>query len=258
MIGNTNAKNIPVELSRRRSDEALRHIVALIFEGRLPPGARLPAERELAEQLGVSRPTLRDAINRLEARGYIERRSKSGNYVCTAVPQSLREPLEDVVDSEVVGFRDILDIRKALELWAVERAAESPTKEELAALTECLKVMKMTAAFRSDEQFARHSEADSKFHENIAGMTRNPIYIHLFHFFAKLIGRSIVISRQLMPDEFGGQNISVHEQILKAIQEKDVPKAKQAMTAHFQFVEEHLSPKKPKKANSGKRSISPS
>ncbi len=253
MIGNTRTANSLAQRSGRRSDEVLGQIVGLIFEGRLSPGDRLPAERELAEQLGVSRPTLRDAINRLEVRGYIERRSKSGNYVCTAVPQSLREPIEDIVDASVVGFRDILDIRKALELWAVERAASSPTKKAIATLEECLKIMKSNAGFRTDDQFARHSEADSKFHQTIAEMAENPIYTHLFHFFANLIRRSIVISRQLMPDDFAAQNIGVHEQILKAIKGKDMTKAKEAMAAHFRFVEEHLSAKKPNKKNAKKR-----
>src|SRR5687767_10823821 len=71
-----------VQLSQRRSDEALRQVLDLIFQGKLPPGSRLPAERELAELIGVSRNTLRDALNKLEARGYLERRDRSGNYVC--------------------------------------------------------------------------------------------------------------------------------------------------------------------------------
>ncbi|HVF28282.1 MAG TPA: FadR/GntR family transcriptional regulator [Pyrinomonadaceae bacterium] len=241
-MSNTSRKTI--EVSERRSDEALRHIVALIFEGRLSPGARLPAERDLAEQIGVSRATLRDAVNRLEARGYIERRSKSGNYVSTVIPQSVSEPIEDVVDAGGVGFADIIEIRKILELWAVAKAAESPTEDALRSLRGCLETMRSTAKLRTDEQFERHSKADLQFHQTIAEMTGNPLYMHLFHFFSNLVSRSIQISKQLIPGDFGNLNIEVHEQVFQAINERDVARSKRSMLAHFLFVEKHLAPNK--------------
>lgn len=241
-----------VENNERRSDEALRHIVALIFEGHLSPGTRLPAERELAESLGVSRATLRDAVNRLEARGYIERRSKSGNYVSTAIPQSVSDPINDVVDTKVVGFTDIIEIRKVLELWAVEKASESPSKDSLKRLEQCLKTMRATATLRTDEQFIRHSVADLRFHQVIAEMAKNPIYVHLFHFFTNLISRSISLSRQLVPGNFGEQNIAVHEQIFDAVKQADAVQARQAILDHFKFVEQHLyKPKNTKRQTSG-------
>src|SRR5262245_39862269 len=125
----------------RRSDEALRRIVGMIFEGRLSPGTRLPAERELSEQLGISRTTLRDAMGRLRARGYIESRSKSGNYVRTAIPQAISQPIEDVVAAQVVGFGHIIELREILELWAVEKAAAAPAAADLTRLRECLRSM---------------------------------------------------------------------------------------------------------------------
>ncbi len=232
-----------VELSQRRSDEALRQILDLIFQGKLPPGARLPAERELAELIGVSRNTLRDALNKLEARGYIERRDRSGNYVCTAIPQTVRAPLEEIVAQDVVGLRDIVDIRKALETWAARKAAETPTADTLKELKNCLKTMKANAALRSDEQFNRYSAADGRFHEIIAAMTGNPVYVHLFHYFIALLRRSITITRELMQEPFAEHNLKVHENILAAISAADPDAAERAMKEHFQFVEELIAPK---------------
>ena len=166
------------EKNHRRSDEAFRHITALIFEGHLSPGSRLPSERELSETLGVSRTTLRDALNRLEARGFTESRSKSGNYVCTAIPQSLRDPIEDIIEANVVAIGEVIEIRKTLEIWAVEKAARLVTKESLQALNNCVKTMKRNSTFRTPAQFTRYSEADLKFHQIIAEMTQNSIYIH--------------------------------------------------------------------------------
>ncbi len=242
-----------LELNQRRSDEALRQILDLIFQGKLPPGARLPAERELAELIGVSRNTLRDALNKLEARGYIERRDRSGNYVCTAIPQSVTAPLEEIVQQDVVGLRDIVDIRKALEIWAVRKAAEAPTADLLKELKHCLRTMKANIGLRSDEQFARFSQADQKFHEVLAEMTGNPVYVHLFHYFTTLLSRSISITRELMQEPFAAHNLKVHENILNALAAADPDAAERTMKEHFQFVEELIAPK-PRQQQAKKRS----
>ena len=232
-----------LQLNRRRSDEALRQILDLIFQGQLPPGARLPAERELSDLLGVSRTTLRDALNKLEARGYIERRDRSGNYVCTAVPQALRAPLEEIVEGQVVGLRDIVDIRKALEIWAVRRAAEAPGAEPLKRLRGCLRAMKANAALHTEEQFGRYIEADGQFHQVIAEMTGNPVYLHLFDYFSGLLRRSMAITRELMPGEFAAYNLALHERLYEAVKAADPARAEAAMHEHFRFVEELIAPK---------------
>jgi GntR family transcriptional regulator, transcriptional repressor for pyruvate dehydrogenase complex len=240
---NGRARKPAVQISQRRSDEALRQILDLIFQGQLAPGSRLPAERELAELIGVSRNTLRDALNKLEARGYIERRDRSGNYVCTAIPQQLSAPLEEIVAKDVVGLRDIVDIRKALETWAARKAAEAPTADLLKQLRDCVRTMRANAALKSDEQFARYSGADRRFHEVIAEMTGNPVYVHLFHYFTALLSRSMTITRELMQEPFAAHNLKVHENILAALAAADAEAAERTMKEHFEFVEELTAPK---------------
>jgi GntR family transcriptional repressor for pyruvate dehydrogenase complex len=214
----------------------------MIFDGRLSPGARLPPERELAEQLGVSRTTLRDSISQLRARGYIESRSKSGNYVCTAIPRAVSQPIEDVVEAQVIGFEHIIAIREVLELWAAEQAAEAPTKAGLAALRESLAAMRQAAALRTEKQLRRFSDADLAFHQAIAEMTGNPLYVHMIHFIGHLIRRSISLSRDLLADDFAAQNIEAHRRVYQAIRTGDPVRAREAMEAHFQFVKRHLRP----------------
>ena len=236
------AKKKPANDDERLSDDALRRIVGMIFDGKLSPGDRLPAERDLAEQLGVSRTTLRDAMSRLRARGYIEARSKSGNYVCTAIPQAVSQPIEDVVEAQVVGFGHIIGIREVLELWAVEQAAQATDQERVAALRDCLKRMQQASSLRTEQQLRRYSEADLQFHQIIAEMTRNPLYIHLIHFIGHLITRSISLSRELVADDFAVQNQAVHQRIYEAIRRGDAAEARAAMVAHFQFVKRRLRP----------------
>jgi GntR family transcriptional repressor for pyruvate dehydrogenase complex len=232
----------PINHDEPRADEALRRIVGMIFDGRLSPGARLPAERELALQLGVSRTTLRDAMSRLRARGYVESKSKSGNYVCTAIPQAVSQPIEDVVEAQLLSFAHIIEIREVLELWGAEQAARSPTRKGLAALRASLKTMQQTSALRNEQQLARYSDADLAFHQAIAEMTSNPLYVHLIHFIGHLIRRSISLTRDLVADDFAAQNLAAHQSVYDAIRRGDVSGARAAMEAHFQFVKRHLRP----------------
>jgi GntR family transcriptional repressor for pyruvate dehydrogenase complex len=236
------ATRLAVQTTKRRSDQAFQQILALIIEGRLSPGSRLPGERELTETLGLSRTTLRDALNRLEARGYINRRSKSGSFVCTSLPQPFREPIEEIVDSNVITTSDIIEIRKVLELWAVAKAIQLPARDALPGLARCLRVMEATAAFKSDSQFTRYRDADLKFHQTIAEMTGNLLYVHVFHFFLDLVRRSISLSRQLVPGDFDKDNLRNHQEIYRAIERKDSERAKRAMLEHFRYVEQHISP----------------
>lgn len=152
-------------------------------------------------------------------------------------------PLEEIVKQEVVGLRDIVDIRKALEIWAVRKAAEAPTADLLKELKHCLRTMKLNIGLRSDEQFARFSQADQHFHEVIAEMTGNPVYVHLFHYFTMLLSRSMSITRELMQEPFAAHNLKVHENILRALTAGDPDAAERTMQEHFQFVEELIAPK---------------
>ncbi len=227
-------------ISGRRSDQALRQIRALIYEGKLAPGARLPSERGLAELVGVSRPILREALNTLEATGYIERRQKSGNYLCTAIPHAVRKPIDEGLDAKLLPFSDVIDLRKALEAWAAEQAARRPGRASVKALQEQMRIMKRTASFRTHAEFARYREADLAFHQVIARMTGNMVYIHLFDFLANLVRRSIVLSKSLVRTRFAQENLLRHGAILRAIERRDPEAARAAMNDHFALVERRL------------------
>jgi GntR family transcriptional repressor for pyruvate dehydrogenase complex len=227
-------------MSTTASDNALRRIMEMIFDGGISPGSKLPSERELCIDLGVSRTTVRDAINRLKARGYIESRSKSGNFVCTVLPSAVSQPIEEVVKSRIVGFEQIIELREVLELWAVARAAQGADKQSLRRLRQCLKIMETTSAFRTESQIQRYSQADLQFHQTIAEMTGNPMYVHLIHFISHLITQSISLSRELVREGFALRNLAVHRRIYDAIRRGDDAKARAAMMAHFKFVKDQL------------------
>jgi GntR family transcriptional repressor for pyruvate dehydrogenase complex len=230
----------------RRSDETFRQIVALIFEGHFSPGSPLPAERELAGTLNVSRPTLREALNRLEVKGFVDRRSKSGNYVCTAIPSSLREPIDEVLENNLMPLTDIIDVRKILEVWAVEKAVKSPGEDHLRRLASCVEAMRADVSCENEDQFARYRAADQQFHQLLAEMTGNLLYVHLAHFLSELVSRSISMSRQIFPGDYPRNNLKRHEQILQAVSGRDLEQAKTAMLEHFLQIEPHVSHRRSK------------
>ena len=224
----------------RRSDEALRRLVAMIFEGRLSPGARLPPERELAAGLQISRATLRDAINRLAARGYVECRAKSGDYVCSALPGKVREPIEEILEAHLAELSHIIEIRKVLEIWIAGKVAGDAEAGIVAGLGDCLRRMRANSRLRSDAEFARYREADVGFHSVLARGTGNPICAHLMSYLYHLISRSIAISRGLMAGSYGERNLRTHENILAAIRAADAAAAEQAMKEHFEIIERSM------------------
>ena len=235
------ASRRPVGDRAKRAHTALDRIISLIFEGRLEPGARLPSERNLALQLGVSRTTLRDALTTLEARGLIDRRAKSGNFVCTAVPPGVRTPIEEVVDRRLVSLANVIELRKVLERWAAGMASVRPNRAHLATLRTCVAEMRRTVALGTEEQFDRYRAADRRFHQVIGRMTGNPLYPHVFQFFVDLIGRSLVMSRELLPGDFARGNLERHAAIFESIGARRPELAEAAMTEHFAFVERALA-----------------
>jgi GntR family transcriptional repressor for pyruvate dehydrogenase complex len=221
----------------RRSDAAFRQITAFIHDGRFAPGERLPAERELAELLHVSRPTLRDALNRLEARGYVDRRTGSGNYVCTSIPDAVRTPLEDGVRDKLVTLQQIIDVRKPLEVWAAKEAARQRTQPQIRKLKQAYS--KMLAATRAASD-ADYAQADIQFHLAIAKMTGNAVYLHTIHFLTELILQSLSISRQILDKDFTSANNLNHKAIVDAIDSRQPTEAGKAMAAHFALIESKI------------------
>jgi GntR family transcriptional repressor for pyruvate dehydrogenase complex len=224
----------------RRSDAAFRQIIALLHEGRFTPGDRLPAERDLAELLHVSRPTLRDALNRLEARGFIDRKTGSGSYVCTSIPESIRTPLEEGIRERLITLQQIIDVRKPLEVWAAKEAANQRTADQLGELYEALKIMRTAGKKADDAANTEYARADIRFHLVIAKMTKNPVYVHMLQFLTDLISTSLSISREILDVDFNKANTARHEAIYDSISGQHAANSCKAMTAHFSLIERRI------------------
>ncbi|MEU9775749.1 GntR family transcriptional regulator [Streptomyces sp. NPDC047968] len=119
------------------SDVIEQQLEYLILEGTLRPGEKLPPERELAKQFDVSRPSLREAIQRLEAKGLLLRRQGGGTFVQTNLWQSFSDPLAELLADHPESQFDLLETRHALEGIAAYYAALRGTDEDLARIRDC-------------------------------------------------------------------------------------------------------------------------
>lgn len=212
--------------SRRQYQLVADRIRALIEDERIGVGARLPAERELALQLGVSRPSLREALIALEIDGRVEIRGGSGVYVC-ASPTGVGEAATSALGDSPA---ELMQARVVLEGAVITLAAARTTKAGLQRVEEAL------AAMREEHAFGRKPvDADRRFHLSIAEMTGNSVLVDMVG--ALFDGRHSPIAERM-----SGQVESIHtwqaalgehEAIYRALEGRNPQAAAAAMCSHL-------------------------
>jgi GntR family transcriptional regulator, transcriptional repressor for pyruvate dehydrogenase complex len=154
--------------------EAIEKVKQMILSGELHPGAKLPRENELAERLGVSRSSLREAVRALAALNVIETRQGDGTYVTSLTPEVLLEVIGFGIDLlEDPSLLDVFQVRRFLETAATAAAAGTITDDELAALRDC------TARMDRAESVEELVQVDEEFHHIVASATRNSVLVVL-------------------------------------------------------------------------------
>jgi GntR family transcriptional regulator, transcriptional repressor for pyruvate dehydrogenase complex len=195
------------------ADRAAGGIRALLVSLEYGPGDRLPAERELAQQLGVSRPALREGIRRLRSGGVLESRRGSGTYVAG------------------VDLAGVFDIRIRLEPLAAERAALRRTERELERMRSTVAMME-----REIDDPERFNQVDDRFHTLVAEASRSVVLKDTLHRLGELalLTRSVVApDRKLRVASFGDV-----ERVLAAIERQHPKRAANAMERHIRNVRE--------------------
>ena len=171
------------------SDVIMESLEQMILEGSLKPGQKLPPERELASQFEVSRPSVREAIQKLEARGLIIHRHGGGNYVSSEIGNSFVEPLFDLIKNHPESQYDLLEFRHALEgvaaFYAAQRATEADRSIIETRFTEWLHAHETS----NTEDEAR---ADAHFHLSIAEAAHNVVLLHTMRALFTLLKQNIV------------------------------------------------------------------
>ncbi|WP_461833453.1 FadR/GntR family transcriptional regulator, partial [Desulfothermus sp.] len=210
---------------KRISDEIFEQIRKLIVEGKLRPGDKLPPERELAAQMGVSRPTLREAINKLEARGLLEQRQGGGTFVKSLGNETFDFAFEEYANKKD-AIVDLMEVRKILETWAAYTAAERITDEELKQLDQYLK--EMEEALKKGK-IGYDSDAD--FHSTISYATKNIFLIHIMNTIYQWIEKISYEVRSRLYNDYYKHDLlfKQHKAIYIAIKNKDGLEAYSAM-----------------------------
>jgi GntR family transcriptional regulator, transcriptional repressor for pyruvate dehydrogenase complex len=172
-------------LVERHPDDSAAQVVAhvrqLIDRGALGPGARLPPERDLATQVGVSRPTVRAGLRTLAALGVVRSRRGSGTYIPDGPPTLGAEALSFLAALHKFTVDDMYEARRILEVGAAGLAAERATPDQLASLAD--EVASLFASLHDRQVFLVH---DINFHRVIATSSGNPIVASLVEMVASL------------------------------------------------------------------------
>jgi len=211
-------------------EEVARQIERLILK-KLQPGDKLPSERELAEMLGVSRSSIRDAIRSLELMGLVEPRQGAGTIVCEVSAESLVNPLSNLLVRQRQQVSELLDFRKMLEPPLAARAATHASDEEVAEMEEILR--------RQDEKLRLGRlaiEEDSEFHYCVAMASGNSVVLKVLDILMDLLRETRERSLQL--DGRPAKSLAGHRRILAAIKRHDGEAAKAAMRRHIEDIEE--------------------
>lgn len=214
------------------SEKIIAQITDAVVGGQLTPGSRLPPERELAEQFGVSRTVVRDAIKTLAGRGFLQVRHGSGIFVATA-EESMAGCLEVLSDTLVLqgtGLRDLFDVRKTLEVRTAELAAKLRTPDQV----ERLRTLVEEAYEHLDEPKVL-SKRDAQFHVAIAEASQNLVMVRVMLTLLDLLAKSRLESLSI-PGQ-AKQALKAHEHIIQAIEAQDVVQAKEAMLNHLNQTE---------------------
>lgn len=218
------------------SDEVYKQLVSLISSGQLKPGEKLPSEREMASEFGISRQSIREALYRAEIVGLVEVRQGEGSFVLSSVRESLRPPLLVLLEEEAGRIFEFLEIRKLIEGWCAEKAAVEATAEDLERMGVILE--KMESSSPGDREW---EEVDVEFHLSIAAATRNVIAIHIMEALKDSFGSFFRFRKVLTRPEKKDLLVQHHHEIYKAISQRDSSRAKRKIVYHLDYIQKKIA-----------------
>jgi GntR family transcriptional repressor for pyruvate dehydrogenase complex len=229
----------PVQ-AEKLSAAVIRQIEQLILRGILRPGDRLPSERELSERMGVSRPSLRDAIADLQERGLLDSRPGSGVFVAEVLGSAFSPALINLFSQHDESVFDYLAFRRDMEGLAAERAAKLGSDTDLKVIDTILAKMEAAHGKRASTDEA---ELDAAFHMAIIEASHNVIMLHMMRSMYDLLKQGVFYNRQVMfrNKTTRADLLDQHRAINAGLQARDPAAARLAVNAHLDYVEEALS-----------------
>jgi GntR family transcriptional repressor for pyruvate dehydrogenase complex len=208
------------------TERVVLHLEQLIIKGDLKPGDRLPAERELARQVGVSRPSVRAGLRSLAALGVVESRHGAGTFITAGPPRLSSGPLSLMAALHGFTRDEMFEARRVLEVGAAGLAAEHANGDGLAMMSE--EITGMFASLDDPQAFLVH---DVRFHRAVAAASGNPVLAALVDMVSALVyerrRRTVERARDLK------ESAEMHRRIYTAVRDKDAERARREMSAHL-------------------------
>ncbi|AUX86658.1 transcriptional regulator LldR [Acinetobacter tandoii] len=221
------------------SDRVLQSLRHLIETQQMKVGDRLPAERKLCEQLGVSRSSLREAIQQLTSQGMLVSKVGAGTYL-QQLPSSwsqhqIVQPLSELIDEDPAYRFDVQEARIILEGGTAWHAALRATPEDIQHIRDCYDQITHFQSLGDDEQAAR---ADANFHLAIAEASHNLVLIQVMRGVFDLLQFNVALGRRKVYSEAHrfDQLHEQHLQVIDAIERRDPEAARKAVCGHIEFV----------------------
>ncbi|NNE51501.1 MAG: FCD domain-containing protein [Sulfitobacter sp.] len=225
--------------AEKLSQAVIRQIEQLILRGILRPGERLPSERELADRLQVSRPSLRDAIANLQEAGLLASKPGAGVYVADVLGSAFSPALIELFARHDEAVFDYLSFRRDLEGLAAERAAQHGSDTDLAVVQTLFSKMEAVHSKKNPEEEAR---LDAQFHMAIIDASHNVVMLHMMRSMYDLLRGGVFYNRQIMFKQRTSRAalLDQHREINEALQARDPAGARAEVERHLDYVEKCL------------------
>ena len=202
-------------------------IMQQIRDGSLPPGSRLPSERELAKEFQASRTAVREALHMLASRGCIDSKVGDGTYVREVTLDTVLKPLSDLLSRDRKAIRDVLDVRIILETESARRAAENADRQDILHIEEAIDAMQAEI-----DRGHTGLELDVLFHQRLADSSGNEAIAQILRMCADLLMKSTRNSLGWpgRPQE----SVDDHRRILKLVEQHEARLASEEMRRHLE------------------------
>ncbi|MEZ8007855.1 MAG: FCD domain-containing protein [Amylibacter sp.] len=223
-------------------------IEQLILRGIIRPGERLPSERDLAERMGVSRPSLREAISALQDKGLLTTKANAGVFVAELLGAPFSAPLTDLFSTHDEAVFDYISFRSDLEGMAAERAANLGSGTDLKVIKAIFDKMQTAHELKDPDQEA---SLDAEFHMAIIEASHNVFLLHMVRSMFEMLKKGVFYNRQIMFSRHTtrGALLEQHRAICNAIQNRNPKAARKAAEDHMDFIKTCMEEVKKAEAN---------